>query len=84
MAKKKHDYIWVPNPNPDYNIKIANRDAIAEKYTSNSSDYDDVETGSVECCQNDCTKMPQTVCKECNEYVCEDHLYRHPNCEEGK
>ena len=39
---------------------------------------------SVECCQNDCTKMPQTVCKECNEYVCEDHLYRHPNCEEGK
>ena len=84
MAKKKHEYIWIPNPNPAYNIKIANKEAVAEKYTSKSKDYDDVETGAVECCQKSCVKFPQTVCKECNEYVCEDHVYRHPNCEDGR
>jgi len=82
--KKKHEYIWVPNPNPDYNIKIANKEAVAENYTNKSKDYADVETGDVACCDKECTKFPQTVCKECLEYVCEDHVYRHPKCEEGK
>ena len=78
------DHVWVPRPNPNYNILIANKEANAEKYTSKSKDYEDVETGAVECCSKACTKMPQTVCRECLEYVCEDHVYRHPDCEEGK
>ena len=83
---KKDEHIFVPTPNPEWNIKIANKDAVAEKYGSKDGDkdYGDVETGAVECCQKSCTKMPQTVCKECFEYVCEDHLYRHPNCNQGK
>ena len=81
---KKEDYVYVPNPNPNWNIKIANKDAVAENYTNKSEDYSDVETGVVECCQKSCVKMPQTVCVECMEYVCEDHLYRHPNCNQGK
>ena len=81
---KKKDYIFVPNPNPEWNIKIANRDAIAENYTNNSKDYEGIETGAVECVQKSCTKFPQTVCQECFEYVCEDHVYRHPNCNQGK
>lgn len=24
------------------------------------------------------------VCIECLEYVCNDHMYRHPNCSEGR
>ena len=48
---KKEDYVYVPNPNPNWNIKIANKDAVAENYTNKSEDYSDVETGVVECCQ---------------------------------
>ncbi len=85
-SDKKNPYIHVPRPNPYYNIKIANKDAVAEKYNSKSGreQYGDVETGAVECCQKSCTKMPQTVCVECLEYVCEDHIYRHPDCNQGK
>jgi|LWDU01.1.fsa_nt_gi hypothetical protein len=25
-----------------------------------------------------------TVCLECVEYCCDAHIYRHPNCSEGK
>lgn len=48
------------------------------------------EVGPVEChvCK---TKFFQgnkgqalEVCKECFEYVCSDHIYRHPNCERGR
>lgn len=24
------------------------------------------------------------VCVECLEYLCSDHLWRHPNCDEGR
>ena len=83
---KKKDHIFVPNPNPEWNIKKANKDAVAENYGSKigREQYDDVETGAVECIQKSCNKFPQTVCQECFEYVCEDHLYRHPNCNQGK
>lgn len=46
--------------------------------------------GPVECCVckvrfNQGNKgMTMNVCQECNEYVCNDHLYRHPNCSEGR
>lgn len=28
--------------------------------------------------------MTLNVCIECLEYVCNDHLWRHPNCSEGR
>lgn len=28
--------------------------------------------------------MSLNVCEECLEYVCNEHLYRHPNCCEGR
>jgi len=31
-----------------------------------------------------CGKFPQTVCIECVEYVCENHIYRHSNCDLGR
>jgi|FLOH01.1.fsa_nt_gi hypothetical protein len=48
------------------------------------------EAGPVEChvCQ---VKFGQgnkgqalEVCKSCLEYVCTEHVYRHPNCEQGR
>ena len=81
---KKHEHIFVPNPNPEYNIKIANKEALADNYINKSDQYDDVETGIVECVIKSCMSTPQTVCIECNEYVCENHVYRHPDCNQGK
>ena len=48
---KKDEHIFVPNPNPEWNIKIANKDAVAENYGSKigREQYGDVETGAVEC-----------------------------------
>ena len=36
---KKDEHIFVPNPNPEWNIKIANKDAVAEKYGSKECNY---------------------------------------------
>ena len=36
---KKEDYVYDPNPNPEWNIKIANKDAVAENNTNKSEDY---------------------------------------------
>lgn len=51
-----------------------------------------VDAGPVECSVNGCGirfmqgNKGQTlnVCIGCTEYLCNDHLYRHPNCEEGR
>ena len=46
--------------------------------------YDKVSTGEVACAYSGCSKMPDTVCEECIKYVCNEHLHRHPDCDEGK
>jgi hypothetical protein len=60
---------------------------------TDSEEFDEAinkEAGSVECsvCQ---VKIGQgklgenmNVCIECIEYVCDDHLYRHPKCSNGR
>ena len=60
---------------------------------TDSEEFDEAinkEAGSVECsvCK---IKLGQgikagnmNVCIECIEYVCDEHLYRHPNCSEGR
>ena len=57
---------------------------IGEKNTAYAEYRDKVETGEVKCCNNSCSKLPDTVCETCIQYVCNEHLYRHPDCEEGK
>ena len=51
---------------------------------------DMVDAGPVEClvCK---IKMGEgirgntiIVCSGCNEYICEDHQYRHPHCSDGR
>ena len=67
-------------------IKIANKEA--NEFMVKDPRYDILgSTGEgldFQCVQKSCTKMPQTVCKECIGYVCEDHLFRHPDCSEGR
>lgn len=77
------DHTLIKN-NP-FGFKVAIRGCEAELY--HDKRYDDIlgaENTGVSCHCVVCSKMPQTVCKECVEYVCEDHLYRHPNCDEGR
>jgi len=57
---------------------------IGEKNTAYAEYRDKVHTGEVSCCNNSCSKLPDTVCETCIQYVCNEHLYRHPDCEEGK
>jgi hypothetical protein len=64
-----------------------------EKSPTDSEWFNDImekEAGAVECsvCK---VKIGQgklgesmNVCIECLEYVCDDHLYRHPNCSNGR
>ena len=77
--------IWITNPKYDF-IKIANPAGEAELYGRH--DYNDgLSTGEgyeMKCAYSSCPKLPQTVCRACTEYVCEEHLYRHPNCEDGR
>ena len=54
------------------------------KLAAQKEAYDKVETGSVQCAYKGCSKLPDTVCEECVQYVCNEHLYRHPDCDEGK
>lgn len=58
-----------------------------------SEEFDDVmrnEAGSVECwvCQVKIGQgnkgMSINVCKECIGYYCNDHIFRHPHCSEGR
>lgn len=48
------------------------------------------EAGSVEChvCHTKIGQgnkgMTMNVCIECLGYFCNDHIWRHPNCSEGK
>ena len=59
--------------------------ALYKNKTANQKEaYDKVETGEVSCAYKGCPKMPDTVCEECIKYVCNEHLYRHPDCDEGK
>ena len=57
---------------------------------TDSEEFDDAinkEAGSVECsvCK---IKLGQGIkagnMKECIEYVCDEHLYRHPKCSKGR
>ncbi len=50
------------------------------------------QAGPVECCVKDCQVrffqgnkgQALEVCKECLEYVCTEHVYRHPHCDRGR
>ncbi len=62
------------------------------KNGTKSEEFDDAmhEAGAVECLKCK-VKIGEgirgkaiTVCKECIEYFCDDHIYRHPNCCNGK
>jgi len=85
-VSKNNDGIIIPNNHQFPFIKIANKDGDASmlndpRYSVLGSNQDGSD---FHCCTKFCSKMPQTVCKECNEYICEDHLFRHPNCQEGR
>lgn len=78
---KLPDYHFIQN-NP-YGIKVGLKGAEGTLY--NDKRYDDVlGTISPDCHCIVCGKMPQTVCEGCIEYLCEDHLFRHPDCEHGR
>jgi len=62
----------------------AEADLYKNKQASQKEIYEKVETGEVACAYGGCTKMPDTVCEECIKYVCNEHLHRHPDCDEGK
>lgn len=38
----------------------------------------------LECIVKSCSIDPNGVCLGCQQYVCDEHKYRHPNCDEGK
>lgn len=65
-------------------LKRSEADLLNTKNTAYAEYRDKVETGTVECCQKSCTKLPDGVCEECIQYVCKEHEFRHPNCKEGK
>ena len=65
-------------------IQRAEAELLSNKKTNYAEYRDKVETGSVECIVKSCTNIPNTVCEECVQYVCKEHLYRHPDCKEGR
>ena len=71
---------WITNPK--YNIIIANKGAEESIYRDPRVAH--IQTGEMKCKQKGCSKMPQTVCEDCVEYVCEEHLHRHPDCANGR
>jgi len=77
---KRPPYLKMPKGNP-YGIKIGNPEA-EDQYRHKR--YDEIPKTLGEDYWCHCGKRPQTVCPECIEYLCEDHLYRHPKCEVGK
>ncbi len=71
----------IDNPKYDF-IKVANRGSEGELYRDERVAH--IDTGEMACAVKSCVKLPQTVCEDCIEYLCEDHLYRHPNCAMGR
>ena len=67
------------------------RNGVAKSGTDSEIFYDAMrEAGPVECIvckvkffQGNKGQALQ-VCKGCMDYVCSDHLFRHPNCELGR
>lgn len=43
-----------------------------------------VHIQGLHCIYKGCGNIPDKVCQECQEYVCNEHKYRHPDCDEGK
>lgn len=74
--------LWIPNPDNQHTL-ISNPSAEASQYKSEQTNPDQIADPLV-CCLGSCEKYPQTVCMECNGYVCEDHIFRHPDCSEGR
>ena len=78
--------IWIPNQKYSF-LKIANPAADASYYYDKKYNPDiayGIGRESIKCAYSSCETLPQTVCFVCNEYVCENHLYRHPNCDRGR
>ena len=80
-------YLHIPNGIMD--LKIANPSGEATLYFDKAKRKRNEALASTigedfECIYGGCSKEPQTVCPECNGYICEKHLYRHPNCSEGR
>ena len=77
--------LWIPNPKHRW-LRIANPRAEEELYFNKKYNPDQAIGLGVEmkCAYTSCEAFPQTVCAGCQEYVCENHLYRHPNCEVGR
>jgi len=38
----------------------------------------------LECIVKSCGSNPNEVCEGCQQYVCVEHKYRHPDCDDGK
>ena len=76
-------YLRIPNPLLDF--KIANPAGEEDHYHDKRYEQIPHTIGeSFNCVYRECANTPQTVCPECVEYICADHLYRHPNCEAGR
>jgi len=76
---------YLPIPNNRWGFKIANPEAEQDHYHDERYNEIPSSTGNdMSCTYKGCNKTVQTVCKGCVGYVCEEHLYRHPNCEEGR
>ena len=80
---------YLPVPNGLEDIKIANPSGIAglyfDKKNRERNEFLPHTIGEdFECSYGGCAKQPQSVCPECVSYICEEHLYRHPNCSEGR
>ena len=43
-----------------------------------------VKIKGLECIVKSCNLDPNGVCLGCQQYVCENHKYRHPDCDDGK
>jgi len=84
MGIKRPHYLPIPQNtwNKPLNIKIANQEGISELYRDKR--YNEIPHTLGENFWCHCGKRPQTVCVECLAYLCEEHLYRHPDCEVGR
>jgi len=82
-VSKNNDGLIIPRPQFPF-IKIANKDADESFWKDPRYEVLGGRGDDVKCITKFCTKMPQTVCKLCNEYICEDHMFRHPDCQEGR
>ena len=65
-------------------MKRAEADLYKEKRAAQQEVYDKVETGEVRCCTKSCENFPDGVCEECVQYVCKEHVHRHPDCDNGR